>query len=401
MNASIQMIQDDLLPPLVIALRTEIDTIQCRKQVVAKDITGYEIRGRFGQLVERVTSSTQCRPGQYVLSDESVFYRPLTLLESDLLPTTTVALPATPDLYDSEIQPGGPQVIQIEVTAFVSAGQIIVTGKDADGAAISETISVPASGSFQTIQQFFSISDDGISLDGSFEARLFIHDGRVQLDWQSGDLATVGRHLLEVILIPNPLAPLQRQTLGSKIEVQVLARRRLPVASVELVVSATPFAGDTLTWSGTGFLDASGAILVSEDGVETVLASLSVSAEDTLTGDVPASTPGGVYSVRVDNPDNEGTEATGLLTILPIISAVSPSTPTAGDTLTISGDGFTGATGAEIEDTSGTVTALTGFVVNTDDEVEGVIPLATVPGLYQLRAVRPTGPSNNWSLTVV
>ncbi len=129
--------------------------------------------------------------------------------------------------------------------------------------------------------------------------------------------------------------------------------------------------GDTVTITGTGFSNASD---VSFGGVS---ASFTVNSDGSITAITPPASADGTVDVTVTNFG--GTSATGpadqftYADAAPTVTGVSPNTGTTlgGDTVTISGTGFTTATGVFF----GGVAAAS-FTVNGDGSITAVTPAA-------------------------
>ena len=371
-----------------------MDTTDCRSAKVAKDLTGIEVRARFFPVPSSSEEeSCETYEGVEAPAETSLFYRPLTLLETSLLGLTSVAAPASPELYDPLTQPDGPQKISMEVSGFSGAGTVTLTGLDVDDNAINETLSVTADGVLATTQQFASIDEEGISADsGTFDFRLYVHDGRVQLDWEDGDLDVAGRYELELELIYT--ATSKRLTLTDTIGVIVQSKRPLPSPDL---LTATPDEGPpttTVVFTGEGLLDITDIFLISlEDGSETAMENLSNVLEAGADADVPAGLVGGLYSAKAESTVGRGDSVD--FEVLPHVTGFSPDPVTAGNVLTVDGKGFSGATAIELVDSLGATTALTGIAVVSDIQMTGTVPLGTAAGEYSVRVTNAPGISND------
>jgi large repetitive protein len=149
--------------------------------------------------------------------------------------------------------------------------------------------------------------------------------------------------------------------------------------------------GTVVTINGAGFVIGAGNTTVSFGG--TASASLSVASTTQLTTLAPAHTAG-AFDVRVTTAG--GTSAAvpandtfTYVAAAPVITAFSPTagTPGGGTTVTITGTGFTGATGA----TFGGVSA-TGFIVDSDTQVRVSSP-AHLAGVVDVVVTGPGGAS--------
>ncbi|MGA2037590.1 MAG: IPT/TIG domain-containing protein, partial [Acidimicrobiales bacterium] len=145
------------------------------------------------------------------------------------------------------------------------------------------------------------------------------------------------------------------------------------VPSVPTVTGVSPYSGSTsggasVTVSGSGFTGATGV-----DFGSTPAASFSVNNDNTITA---TSSLGSVGAVDVTVTTTLGTSATGLadkFTYVPVptVTGVSPTSgPTAGGTsVTVSGSGFTGATGVDFGSTPAT-----SFSVTNDNTITATSP---------------------------
>jgi hypothetical protein len=136
--------------------------------------------------------------------------------------------------------------------------------------------------------------------------------------------------------------------------------------------SGSAAGGDTVTITGTGLTT---AYEVSFGGVS---ASFTINSDGSITATAPAASADGTVDVTVANFG--GTSATGTVDeftygdATPTVTGVSPNTGTAagGDTVTITGSGFTTATAVYF----GGVAAAS-FTVNSDGSITAVTPAGT------------------------
>jgi hypothetical protein len=121
-------------------------------------------------------------------------------------------------------------------------------------------------------------------------------------------------------------------------------------------------AGDTVTLTGSGF---TGTTSVKFGTLAAT--TFNVASDNSLTAIVPA----GVVTATITVTNAVGSAASGTFTavLVPAITGFSPSCANAGDTITLSGSGFTGATAVKF----GTVTA-TSFAVVSDNQITAVAP---------------------------
>lgn len=143
--------------------------------------------------------------------------------------------------------------------------------------------------------------------------------------------------------------------------------------------------GDHIAISGQFFTGATGVLFGTTPGVSFVL----VDDRSISVGSPPASAPG-LVDVTVQSPSGDGTMADAfsyepLLT--PIITAVTPPSGlvTGGETVSITGQYFTGATQVLF----GTVPASSASLV-LDTEISAVTPASAVPGPVDVTVRHPT-----------
>ena len=144
--------------------------------------------------------------------------------------------------------------------------------------------------------------------------------------------------------------------------------------------------GTSVTITGTNF---SGLVSVSFGGVSAT--AVTVNSSTSLTATAPAEGPGAV-DVQVTTP--QGTSAvvsTDQFTFnapVPSVTGVSPASSAlaGGGTVTISGSGFTNASGVSF----GGVAA-TGYTVTNDTSITATVPAATGPGAVDVQVSGPYG----------
>jgi hypothetical protein len=151
--------------------------------------------------------------------------------------------------------------------------------------------------------------------------------------------------------------------------------------------------GDTVTVTGTGFTGATGATF----GTVAASAAPVVASDTSLTVTSPPGTAGTTVDVTVTTP--AGTSAAtaadqftyAAATAVPAVKGVSPTSGQAagGDTVTVTGTGFTGATGA----TLGTVAASAAPVVASDTSLTVTSPPGTAGTTVDVTVTTPAGTS--------
>jgi hypothetical protein len=167
---------------------------------------------------------------------------------------------------------------------------------------------------------------------------------------------------------------------------------------VSIVAGATPRLLDNgnptvITLTGSGF---TGATAVTLDTVPpTVLTNVVVNNDGSLTATVPAHVTPGSYGVSVTTPRGTGAVSAEELTIVPAgqahISGVAPA-PILNDVatpITLSGLGFTGATGLHLNTVPPTL--LTNVQVLDDGTIIGTLPPGIPAGAYDVVVTKPGG----------
>jgi hypothetical protein len=132
--------------------------------------------------------------------------------------------------------------------------------------------------------------------------------------------------------------------------------------------SGPPGTGVTIT--GTGL---TGASSVTFNGTA---ASFTVNSATQITATVPANATSGVIAVTTSAGAGASANAfTVTAQPAPAISGFSPTSGTVGTTVTISGSGFTGATGVAFNGV-----AASSFTVNSDSQITATVPAAAASG---------------------
>jgi hypothetical protein len=135
-------------------------------------------------------------------------------------------------------------------------------------------------------------------------------------------------------------------------------------------------AGTTVTLTGTGFTGATG---VTFNGAA---ATFTVNTDAQITVTVPAGATTG--KIAVTNPAGTATSAANYtVIILPVISSFTPTSGPAGTTVTVTGSGFTGATGMTFNG------AAAAFTVNTDSQITATVPAGAATG--KIAVTNPAG----------
>ncbi|MFZ0251530.1 MAG: IPT/TIG domain-containing protein [Acidimicrobiales bacterium] len=155
--------------------------------------------------------------------------------------------------------------------------------------------------------------------------------------------------------------------------------------------------GTTITVNGTGFTSAgAGATTVSVGG--TPATNVTVNSGTQLTATVPASASAGVVDVTVSTPG--GTTAISSADHFtyfftpPLVSSISPNqgSPAGGQSVTITGTGFTGATGVSFGST-----AASSFTVNSNTQITAVAPPGAGGSKVDVTVTGPSGTSTTSS----
>ncbi|WP_331767693.1 IPT/TIG domain-containing protein [Embleya sp. NBC_00896] len=172
-----------------------------------------------------------------------------------------------------------------------------------------------------------------------------------------------------------------QQTVGQE---AVLAA---PVISVLSPAQGSAAGGNTATLSGSGFTGTTAVKFGT-----TSATSFTVVSATQITAVVPAGTPGPV-SVTVTTPS--GTSNGITYTYVPFVSAVSPAQGPAsgGNTVTLSGTGFTGTSAVKFGTTSAT-----SFTVVSAVQITAVVPAGAL-GPVAVTVTTPNGTSNGITYT--
>ena len=181
--------------------------------------------------------------------------------------------------------------------------------------------------------------------------------------------------------------------------------------------SGTIKGGTSVTVTGTGFVNSSGAStvnLIEESGGSPLPANVSipgtsvvVNSSTSITFVTPSVISGSTYFVAVTTPG--GTNAYGsndiftYTSVAPTITGFSSSSPVTGSTaggtsITLTGSGFfTGAVVEFVEETGGVQNSptlefpATSVAVNSSTQITAVSPGVTVAGTYFITVTTPTG----------
>src|SRR5205807_1143892 len=127
---------------------------------------------------------------------------------------------------------------------------------------------------------------------------------------------------------------------------------------VPSITSFTPPSGPvatSVTLTGTGFTGATGVSFNS-----TAATTFTVNSDTQISATVPTGATSG--KITVTNAAGTGTSATSfLVNSAPLISSFAPTSGPTGTSVTLTGTGFTGATGVSFNSTAATT-----FTVNSD-----------------------------------
>ena len=155
--------------------------------------------------------------------------------------------------------------------------------------------------------------------------------------------------------------------------------------------------GATITVNGTGFTQGgAGATTVSVGG--TPATNVTVLSGTQLTATVPATNTAGVVDVTVSTPGGTTAISTAdqftYFFTPPLVSSVSPNqgSPAGGQPVTITGTGFTGATGVSFGST-----AATSFTVNSNNQITAVAPPGAGGSKVDVTVTGPSGTSTTSS----
>jgi hypothetical protein len=348
----------------------------------ARDLTEITVRGFFYKAFVEMTSVVN--GVTRALPENAEFLRILEKKKTDLLIAQVNV--AGPNLYSALTQPLSAQRISFLVSAISVPGSITITGKDLAGEALVETVLITTAETLFSVDAFSEIDEDGISMTGSFTVGLYVHDGRVDLIWADGDTDVPGDYFVLLELV-HPTG--EKETAHTPVEVQILEKIQHPIPAVTSVVTSPFDPGDLATFAGTGFLDATGADFLNLDTASVIaLTSVTIGSDVLLEANLPAGMDGGRYGARVTTPGGPS-ETYSEVVVLPIVNDFSPTTIAPGATLTVDGDGFTGATAIEIVDEEGVVFVLDNLVEVSDDQLTGDIPVAATVGVYSVRVLVP------------
>lgn len=154
-----------------------------------------------------------------------------------------------------------------------------------------------------------------------------------------------------------------------------------PGAAGPLITSFSPasgIAGTVVTLTGSNF---SGASAVKFNGVNA--ASFSVISASQIQATVPGGASTGPISVTT--PQGSGSSSTAFVVITaPQIASFSPLSGAAGTLVTVTGSGFTGASAVIFNNV-----AAGSFTVNSDNQLQAVVPAGATTG--RIRVTNPAG----------
>ena len=160
------------------------------------------------------------------------------------------------------------------------------------------------------------------------------------------------------------------------------------------ITSFTPASGPvatSVTLTGTGFTGATG---VSFNG--TAATTFTVNSDTQISATVPTGATSG--KITVTNAAGTGTSATSfLVNSAPLISSFAPTSGPTGTSATLTGTGFTGATGVSFNSTAATT-----FTVNSDTQISATVPTGATSGKITVTNAAGTGTSaTSFTVTVV
>ncbi len=162
-----------------------------------------------------------------------------------------------------------------------------------------------------------------------------------------------------------------------------------PVPAVTGVSPAAgPLAGGgTITLTGSGFTGAT-AVDFDADGTDSP-ATFAVDGDNEITARVPAGSAGtaDIVVTTVGGVSATGAADQYAYVVAPGVTAISPASGYLGETLTITGTGFTGATSVTIGGTS------VPFTVAGDTRITATLSLAVVAGDLLVQVTNPGGTS--------
>ena len=162
-----------------------------------------------------------------------------------------------------------------------------------------------------------------------------------------------------------------------------------PMAT-SLTPNGGPIAGGTsVNVQGTGFI--SGQTSVAVGGTPVASANFTVNSPTSLTFITPARAAGSA-TVTVTNPAGTSIGQTFTYFAAPTLTAVNPLMGAAGSPITLTGTGFSGATGVFFGSTPAT-----SMTVVSNDEITAVVPAGS--GLTSVTVVNPGGTSGGQSFS--
>ncbi|HLI55966.1 MAG TPA: IPT/TIG domain-containing protein, partial [Actinomycetota bacterium] len=160
--------------------------------------------------------------------------------------------------------------------------------------------------------------------------------------------------------------------------------------NVTAVSPSSGVAGTSVTISGSNLTGATDATF---GGVSV---GITVNSDGSAVAVAPTPTSSGAVDIGVDN--GAGSSATGrwdrFTWSKPAISALSPNSGLAGSPVTISGSGFTGASGVNFGTTAAT------FSVASDGSISTSVPATLGPGAVNVTVITPAGTSAGSAYTV-
>lgn len=387
-----KMVRGDLEPDVTFQLMLK-ESGYCLRP---RDLTELTPRAMFYKRYE--ISTGVCGRSIASPAENALFHRLLVKQETDLA-SAVVAAPVSDAEYDPIEQPQSAQRISIEITGFSVGGDITITGTDIDGNVISEVVTIAGNGTVFTTAAFEGIdlidADAGtqgilVEAGSDFTFRMFVHDGMATLTWVDGDTDEAGDYFLRIEVVDQSG---EVETAIDELWVTIKDKVKRPIPVIVSVSPDPAAVAGAITLTGTGFLDAVNVTLIESDtGDETDVALTSI-AEGTLVTDLIPVIPGGRYGILVEGAEDPSLAS--YFDLLPKISTFSPSSASPGDTITIDGDGFTAATGADLIASDGTVVPMINFSIVSDDQVTADVDPATATGTYSVRVTGALNVSNS------
>src|SRR5205807_258018 len=144
------------------------------------------------------------------------------------------------------------------------------------------------------------------------------------------------------------------------------------VTVVPSITSFTPVSGPTgtsVTLTGTGFTGTTGVSFNS-----TAATTFTVNSDTQISATEPTGATSG--KITVTNAAGTGTSATSFtVNAAPLISSFAPTSGPVGASVTLTGTGFTGATGVSFNGTAATT-----FTVNSDTQISATVPTGATTG---------------------